>query len=205
MTAVVNVQNVANAVAVTVAVGVVVAMNAATARKDVANSAVSSVAKADQKPGATNVVNAAPSRALNNAQNNAQTNAMISAVNKEMKARSSANHARRVNRASHAKAVARSGPAVNAVSVLNAASSARQWMPLSKTLHWPTRPPWLRPWAAQLLTLARKHHAESAENEVANAVAATNAVMNHRANHVQNHEQIARTLQMHRPPGQLDR
>ena len=201
MTAVVNVQNEASAVAVTAAVGVVVAMNAVTARKDVANSAVSSVAKADQKPGATNVVNAAPSRALNNA----QTNAMISAVNKEMKARSSASHARRVNRASHAKAVARSGPAVNAVSVLNAASSARQWMPLSKTSHWPTRPPWLRPWAAQLLTLARKHHAESAENGVANAVAATNAVMNHRANHVQNHEQIARTLQMHRPPGQLDR
>ena len=199
MTAVVNVQNEASAVAVTAAVGVVVAMNAATARKDVANSAVSSVAKADQKPGATNVVNAAPSRAANNA----QTNAMISAVNKEMKARSSASHA---HRASHVKALARSAHAVNVANAQSEAmSSARQWMPLSKTSHWPTRPRWLRPWAAQLLTLARKHHAESAENGVANAVAATNAVMNHRANHVQNHEQIARTLQMHRPPGQLDR
>lgn len=52
---------------------------------------------------------------------------------------------------------------------------------------------------------AWRPHAESAEIGVANAVAATNAATNHRANHVQNHEQIARTLQMHRPPGQMDR
>ena len=193
-------------VAATADAAAVVATSAATARKD-AMSAAKVVRKVGQTAGGVSVGGAALnlaalSRAANNVQISAMSSAMISAVTSEMKARSRASHAHRVNLVNLAKAIVRNAHAANAVSAT--LSRAPQSMPLSKTSPWPTRLPWLRPWAVRRKTPTRKPRAVSVVNVVVSAVAATSAVMNRRANHVLNHvqslEQIARTCTTPLPP-----
>lgn len=206
--AVVSVQNMVSAVVVMAAVVAVVATNAVivqmsaqrVAQRVALKVALNNALKVAQKVGAMSDVNAITSHA-------AQISAVLShAVNSAMKARSSVSHAHRANHVSPVKVLARSVLAVNAANAQSEAmSSDHRWMLPSKTSRWPTRPPWRQPWAVRQLIQAWRPHAANVEIGGANAVAATNAVMNHRANHVQNHEQIARTLQMHRPPSQLDR
>ena len=213
-----------SAVAVMADVAAAGATNAVTVlkdgQKDVPISELSSEARVGQKPEATNAVNAAPSRAVNNAQTCAQSSARIcvsiSATSNAAKAKSSASHAHRGNRV---KVAARSAHAVNAVSVPSAASSASQWMLLSKTSRWPTRQLWQPPWAVEILAQtwvltwalvaqmrARTPRAVNAQTG-ATVDAAMNAVTNHKANHatdhVQSRAQIGRTSMMRLPLSQL--
>ena len=149
--------------------------------------------KAVPKAGEMSDANAAPtSVALSHGVSSAMSNAANCAENHEAKAKSSASHAHRVSHVSHvnpAKVAARSAHAVN---VASAASHAHPWMPQSRTLPSPTRPQWLRLWAAQRQMQARKPRAVSGQNVATEAVA-TSAVMNHRANRAGNPEQNVRT------------
>lgn len=162
----------ANAVAVMAAEVAVVAANAVTARRaaqmaevmaalmgevmDEVMDEVRAEMKAAQKAEAMSAANAAQSSevtslVLISVVSNATNNAASSALNSDLKAKSSASrahrarHARRVNQA--VRALARSAHAVNgAIEVVN---NALRWTPPSKTLRWPTKPRWLRQWAAR--------------------------------------------------------
>jgi hypothetical protein len=118
-------------------------------------------------------ISATWSRVMSNVSGNAMSNAASSAVNNAARVRSRASHAHRVSRG---KVAVLSAHAVSAANETNEAmSSALRWTPLSRTLHWLTRPPWLRLWAQRHQMLARMPRAVS----VANAVAAMTAVLNH--------------------------
>ena len=126
---------------------------------------------------------------LSRVANNEMSSEVSSAVNNEAKAKSSASHAHRV---SYVKVVAPSAHAVSAANAMNGAvSSARQWMPPSRILPWPTRQPWQRPWAARHRMPAKTPRAVN----VVSAVAATTAALSHAVNHVK----IARPSAMQPP------
>lgn len=182
----------ASVVAVMAAVAAVLEASAVTVRKAGQKVAVNNVQRADPKGAQASAVNAAQTSAVtSNAASNAVNNVATCAVNNDLKARSSASHAHRVSRVNRAKAAGQSAHAVSAANAASeAAISARQWTPPSKTLPWPTKPPWLQPWAAQLPTQAKKRHAANAKIVVQGAVVETNAAMNHAAS--------AKTLQMPR-------
>lgn len=178
----------ASVVAAMAAVAAVLEASAVTVRKAGQKVAVNNVQRAEPKGAQASAVNAAQTSAVTS---NAQNNAATCAVNNDLKARSSASHAHRVSRVNRAKAAGQSAHAVSAANAASeAAISARQWTPPSKTLPWPTKPPWLRPWAAQLPTQAKKRHAVNAKIVVQGAVVEANAAMNHAAS--------AKTLQMPR-------
>jgi hypothetical protein len=168
----------ANAVAVMAAVAAALEVSAVIVRK-VAQ-------RAEQRVEATSAVNVVLiNEALSRAANSAMIYEANNVLNNVVKARRRVSHAHRasrVNRVNHARAVARSAHAVNAVS--EATSRAHRLMPPSKTSHWPTRPPWLRPWAAGQQTRARKPRAVS-------VVIAVAAVLSHAQSH-------APTLKMRR-------
>lgn len=192
---------VASEVDATVAVVVVAAMNAVIVQKAARmvawmvapKIAMKAVRKAEAMSALTAVTNSATrSRAtLSRVANNEMSSEVSSAVNNEARAKSSASHAPRV---SHVKVAAPSAHAVSAANAMNGAvSSARQWMPPSRILPWPTRPPWQRPWAARHWMLAKMPRAVN----VVNVVAATTAALSHAVNHVK----IARPSVM-QPPNQ---
>lgn len=199
VTAVARGRIVANAADATAAVVAVAAMNVAIVLKVAQRAAVKIAMKAVRKAEAMSALNAVTSRVarssatwsrvMSNVPGSATSNAMSSAVNHaaRARARSSASHAHHVSRV---KVVVLSAHAVSAANAMNEAmSSAHRWTPLSRTLLWPTRPPWLRPWAQRHQMLARMPRAVS----VANVVVATTAVLNR--------VKIARTSVM-RPPSQ---
>lgn len=161
----------ANAVAVMAAVAAVPEASAVTVLKV--------EAKAGQRVEAMSAVNVV---LISGALSCAASSAMISEANNVVKARRRVSHAHPASRVNHAKAVARSVHAVNAVS--EAMSRAHRLMLPSKTLHWPTRPPWLRPWVAGQRTRVRKPRAVS----VAIAVAAMTAVASHAQSHAATHK-----------------
>lgn len=171
-------QNVASAVAGMVVAAAVVAMNAAIVQKVARRAALSSAAKvaptfamkADQRPEATSAHNAVTSIA---ARNNAVTSAPIYEVNNGLRAKS---HVSRVHRANLAKAAAKSDHAVNVANAMNGAvNSASPWTAQSKTLHWPTRPPWQQPWVMRERTQRKKPRAVN----VAIAVVAPTGALSH--------------------------
>lgn len=194
----------ASAVAATADVEAGAAMSAVTvqkaARKVVPSNAMNNdlmaARKAVQMAGEMSDANAAPTSAVrSHGVSSAMSNAANHVENHEAKAKSSASHAHRVNHVNPAKVAARSARAVNA------ASNARPWMPLSRTLPWPTRLRWQRLWAALRQMQARKLLAVSGEN-VATGAVATSAVMNHRVNRAGNPEQNVRTSATPRQPTQ---
>jgi hypothetical protein len=160
----------ANAVAVMAAVAAAPEASAVTVRKVAAKAGQRAALRAGQRVEATSAVNVVLISVANNVVNNA------------VRARRRVSNAHRASRVNHAKAVARSAHAVNAVS--EAVSRAHRLMPPSKTLHWPTKPLWLRPWAAGQQTRARKPHAVS----VAIAVAAMTAGVSHAQSRAATHK-----------------
>jgi hypothetical protein len=174
---------VASAVAVMAAVVAAAAMSGVIVQKAVRKVGVTSAVSVAQTSGAVSL-------AVNSATNNG--------VNHEVRARSNASRVHRVNRVSHAKAVARSAPAVSVVSV--AANNAPPWTLPSKTWHWPTKQPWLRPWVARQRKLARKPRAVSVVIGLASAVAAMIAVVSHAPSSVTNRIAAVRTSAMHQLP-----
>ena len=111
---------------------------------------------------------------------NATSKEVSKEENKEVKARNSASHAHLVSPASPVKAAAKSAHAVNVVNeAIETANNALPWTLPSKTLHWPTKQPWLQPWAAQQSTRRKMPHAVSGANGAANAVVATTDALSH--------------------------
>ena len=211
----------ANAVAVMAAEVAVVATNAVTAQKaaprvalmDEVRGEVKAEMKADQKAvqkaEAMSAANAAPSSeatslVLISAVSNATNNAASSVLNSDLKAKSSASSAHRARRVNQAvRALAQSAHAVN--EAIEVASNAQRWTPPSKTLPWPTKPQWLRRWAARrwaAKTLAKKHRAVSAVSAQVNAVAAMTAVVNHAMSRVLSNVKTAKTSPTQQLPSQ---
>ena len=158
--------NVADAMAAVVAVAetnVVIVQKVA--RRAVANSAAKVALKAEVVNALSEITSLAATMAV--ALNNATRS---NAVNSEVRAKSSASNA---HRASRVKVREQSAHAVSAANA--AASSAHRWMLLSKILHWPTRQPWLQPWAARQATRVQMPCAVNAVS----AVGAMTVAMNH--------------------------
>ena len=144
----------------------------------VAEAATSAVtAASDQKVARRAEAMIAVNAVLSNA---VQSLVVSNATSKEARARNSASHAHLVNPASPVKAAAKSAHAVNVVNeAIETANNALPWTLPSKTLHWPTRQPWLRPWVARQPTQRKRLRAVSGANGAANAVVATTDALSH--------------------------
>lgn len=86
-----------------------------------------------------------------------------------------------VSHVSPAKAVVPSARAANAVNGVQSAASACRVMPPSKTWPWPTKPPWLQPWASRLVMQASQARTAPRKMQgvtsVVSAVAAVTSVV----------------------------